>query len=398
MTTENILSEACECFEYMTECRRYLHRNPGTGFDNEAAMSFIKSELEKMGIAAESCGRCGAVALIGKGKECFLLRADTDALPVREETGLEFSPNNGKMHGCGHDMHGAMLLGAAKILKKHESELAFTVKLMFQSAEETLEGAKDMIESGVLENPKVDFAMMLHVMTGIPFESGTVIVSSPGVSAPAADFFRIEVLGKGCHGSSPSEGIDPIFVSSQIVLSLSEINSRELASGEVASLSIGVFSAGEAANVIPDKAVLAGTMRAMSEEIREYMKKRLCEISRGVAESFRAEAKVDFTSGCPSLYNDEALCGKALSAMTELFGGAGALSSRDMNTGERKTKISGSEDFAYVSQRVPSVMLALAAGECGKGYDYPLHHPKADFDERAMINGCAALVYTVMKK
>ncbi len=398
MNSEKILHKANESLEYMTECRRFLHENAGVGFDNKPAMDFIASELEKMGITPNKCGKCGISATVGKGAKCFLLRADTDALPVREETGLPFAAKNGKMHGCGHDFHAAMLLGTAKILREHENELAFTVKLMFQSAEETLSGAKDMIDAGVLENPRVDFAVMLHVLTSVPLPTGTVIVSSPGISAPSADFFEIEVLGKGCHGAGVSQGIDPIFAASQIVLTLSEINSRELASGEVASLSIGRFSAGDAANVIPDRALLAGTVRAVSEEIREYMKKRMCEISEGIASSLRARAQVKFTSGCPSLYNDQELSSMTFSSLSELLGKETVLLSKDINTGERKAKISGSEDFAYVSRCVPSLMLALAAGKVDDGYAYPLHHPKADFDEKAMINGCASLVCMVMKK
>lgn len=392
MTKEQILKEAKENLEYMKECRRFLHENAGVGFDNTPAIDFIASKLKELGITPVSCGKCGITGTVGSGEKCFLLRADTDALPTREETGLPFSCKNEKMHACGHDMHAAMLLGAAKILKKHEDELPFTVKLMFQSAEEILCGAKDMIDAGVLENPRVDCAMMLHVLTSVPFDTGTVIVSSPGVSAPSADFFEIEVLGKGCHGAGVSQGIDPIFAASQIVLTLTEINSRELATGEVASLSVGKFLAGDAPNVIPDKAILAGTVRAVSEEIREYMKKRMCEISEGLASSLRAKAKVIFTSGCPSLINDERLSDEIYNKLSDLFGKERVLLSRDINTGERKAKISGSEDFAYVASQVPSLMIALAAGKKDEGYEYPLHHPKADFDEEAMTYGCAAFV------
>ncbi len=394
MNPEKILALAMENLEYMRKIRRDIHRYPGIGFDNQKTVKYIEAELSRLGISSKSIGKCGLLAEIGSGGKCFLLRADTDGLPIAEKTGLPFAAENGAFHGCGHDMHAAMLLGAAKIIKQFENELCGTVLFMFQSAEETLSGAKDMIESGVLENPKPHGAMMIHVLTGIPIKCGTVIVSAPGVSAPAADFFEIEISGKGCHGSSPSEGIDPIYAAASIVTALSEINSRELAMGDNAVLTIGCVKAGESANVIPDKAHLKGTLRCFDEDVRQKIKTRLCEISEGTAKVFRSSAQVKFTSGCPSLLNDKALSERMLGYTKELLGKDTALSAADLADAGGKITTSGSEDFAYVSHSVPSVMVALAAGEPHLGFEYPLHHPKADFDENALPYGCATLAYT----
>lgn len=195
---EELLKEAESLKQELIEKRRYLHKNAETGFELTNTLKFVESELINMGYEPIRCGKAGIIVIAGGKKQgkTFLIRGDMDALPIREESGLDFASNNGCMHACGHDMHTAMMLGAAKLLKKHESEINGTVKLMFQSAEEIFEGSNDMIKNGVLENPKVDAALMIHVMSNSPFRAGSAIVSSPGVSAPAADYFEIKVQGK----------------------------------------------------------------------------------------------------------------------------------------------------------------------------------------------------------
>jgi hippurate hydrolase len=295
-------------------------------------------------------------------------------------------------------------LEAARILKYHEDEIEGTVKLMFQPAEEIFEGSKDMIANGLLENPHVDCALMIHVMAGMPFEPGTVIVSAPGVSAPAADYFEIKVQGKGCHGSSPNAGVDPITVAAHIITALQEIHARELALGEQAVLTIGTIHAGGAANAIPDTVTMGGTIRTYDEETRQYLKDRMTEISKSIAVAFRASADVTFGSGCPTLVNDKELSESVLEYTTELLGAGKAFSTQQLvemaaksggNT--KSSKTAGSEDFAYVSQKVPALMLALAAGSPDKGYAYPQHHPMVKFDESALAAGSAVYAYTAMR-
>ncbi|MBR3996329.1 MAG: amidohydrolase [Clostridia bacterium] len=390
MKCEDIVKLSRENLEYMREIRRHLHKNPGVDFDNNETIQYIHQKLSEMQIEAEFVGKCGLSAIIGEGEKCFLLRADTDGLATAEETNLEYASRNGRMHSCGHDIHTAQLLGAVKILKTQCEKIGGCVKLMFQSAEEILCGAVDMIENGILENPTPNGALMIHVMTATELKTGTVIVATPGESAPCADFFEITVSGKGCHGSSPALGKDPIYTACTIVTSLSEITSRELSFSQRAILTFGSVTAGNSANVIPEFATLRGTMRCFTNELREYIKRRIVEISEGVAKTFGTSVKVTFTSGCPSLVNDKNLCNIALESIGRVLGKKYVINSAELNT--KSTKTSGSEDFSYISQQVPSVMLALASGNVKDGYTYPLHHPKVTFDEEAMINGCASLV------
>ena len=400
MKAEQILKEAKELKGKIIEDRRYLHMHPGTGFDIDNTYEYVKSELEAMGYETQKCGKAGLVAVAGGRKpgKVFLIRGDMDGLPIKEESGVEFASENGCMHACGHDMHTAMLLGAARILKKHEDEIEGTIKLMFQPAEEIFEGSTDMIKSGLLENPKVDAALMIHVMAGMPFPAGNVIVSAPGVSAPAADYFEIKVKGKGCHGSMPNTGIDPLTAAAHILIALQELHSRELSMTDRAVLTIGTMNAGTAANVIPDTVVMGGSIRTFDEETRNYIKNRMTDIAVGVAGAFRATAEVTFGSGCPTLVNDAELSRCACSYVKELLGEKNAFSVEELQAaGGGTSKSAGSEDFAYVTHEVPSVMLALAAGQPEKGYKYPQHHPMVTFDEDALDAGSAVYAYTALR-
>ena len=392
MTKEQILQEAKALQEEIKSHRLWLHTHAETGFDLTETKPYVKSTLTEMGYTVQECGKAGLVTTVGKpGGKVILLRADMDALPIAEEADVDFACKNGRMHACGHDMHTAMLLGAAKILKAHESELGGTVKLMFQPAEEIFEGSKDMIASGVLENPRPDAALMIHVAAGMPLPAGTVVVSAPGVSAPAADYFTIRVHGKGCHGSAPQNGIDPLTAAAHILIALQEIHARELSASDEAVLTIGTFHAGEAGNVIPDTATMGGTIRTYDEKTRAYLKERMTAIAQSIAEAFRASAEVSFGSGCPTLVNDKDLSEKVTGYLKDLLGANRAFTTAELSGG-KPARGGGSEDFAYVSHEVPSLMLALAAGEPSKGYPYPQHHPKVKFDESVLSTGAAVFV------
>lgn len=392
MTKEQILREAKALQEEIKSHRLWLHTHAETGFDLTETKPYVKSALMKMGYTVQECGKAGLVTTVGKpGGKVLLLRADMDALPIAEEADVDFACKNGRMHACGHDMHTAMLLGAAKILKAHESELDGMVKLMFQPAEEIFEGSKDMIASGVLENPRPDAALMIHVAAGMPLPAGTVVVSAPGVSAPAADYFTIRVHGKGCHGSAPRNGIDPLTAAAHILIALQEIHARELSASDEAVLTIGTFHAGEAGNVIPDTATMGGTIRTYDEKTRAYLKERITAIAKNVAEAFRASADVSFGSGCPTLVNDKGLSETVTGYLKDLLGANRAFTTAELSGG-KPARGGGSEDFAYVSHEVPSLMLALAAGEPSKGYVYPQHHPKVKFDESVLSTGAAVFV------
>lgn len=390
----NLLEEARALEPQLLAHRRTLHACAETGFELNETYDYVWKCLEELELSPRACGRRGISCTLGRPGRCILLRADMDALPLREESGLPFACKSGRMHACGHDMHTAMLLGAARLLKAHAQELQGSVKLMFQPAEETLEGARDMIDGGILKNPTVDGAMMLHVMTGQDLPAGTVIISPPGVSAPAAGMFSIQLQGKGAHGAMPAEGVDPLNAAAHILIALQAVNARELGMHQSAALTIGMLQAGVTANVIPDTALMRGSYRAFDDAAVELIRRRIAEISTGTAAVFRAKAELRFDSSCPALLNDPGMCAKAEACCRELLGDAQVFSAAKLADNARA---SGSEDFAAVSRRVPSVMLALAAGQPSAGHVHPLHHPAATFDEAALAPGCAVYAHFALR-
>lgn len=383
----DFLKEAQDAFADMQRHRRYLHSHAEVGFDLKETCAYVKWALREMGIEPVDCGKSGIVCLIGEGENTFLLRADMDALPIKEEAQEAFASRTECMHACGHDLHTAMLLGAAAILKKHEKELNGCVKCVFQPAEETLMGAADMIQNGVLENPWPQGGMMVHVMTGVPVKTGTVIISAPGVSAPEASMFEIHVQGRGGHGASPEGCVDPINAAAHIILALQNIKARELPAGSAAVLTIGAVLGGDAPNVIADRVILRGSLRAYSAEAGDFLRRRTEEIAALEAQVFGAKATFRITSGAPTLLNDAKMVALAKRALPDILGAEQVLEAEKMG-GARS---SGSEDFACISHRIPTVMLALAAGHPEDGYTQGLHHPMTRFDERAMPMGAATL-------
>lgn len=392
MSDIDFYKEAKEMKDEILENQQFLHKNAEVGFELPKTTEYVEAKLKELGCEVTHCGKNGLVTTIGKGEgKTFLLRADMDALPIKEEANVECACETGNMHACGHDFHTAMLLGAAKLLKSRENEIKGRVKLMFQPAEEILSGAKNMIENGVLENPVPDAALMLHIMAGLPLKTGTIIVAK-GVSAPAADYFTINIQGKGCHGSTPQQGVDALTIGSHILIALQEINARELGVSDEATLTIGKMNGGTTGNVIADKAVLEGTLRAYDEEIRQHIKKRVSEIAQGIANTFRGKGCVSFGNGCPPLKNNGQLSKDIEAYLTEAFGIDLVFNTEQM--GGRTNKSGGSEDFSYISQEVPSVMLALSAGNSEEGYLYPQHHPKVRFDENVLPIGSAVLAHS----
>ena len=392
MVAQDLLQEAKQLQPELLQCRRTIHRHPETGFDLQETKALVKRQLTEMGYSPQECGKCGLVALAGGKKKgrTILIRADMDALPIEEEAEVEYrSETPGRMHGCGHDMHTAMLLGAAKLLKAHEDELAGTVKLMFQPAEELFQGADDMIGAGVLENPHVDAAVMIHVVPGLPLPSGIVLVPGAGTGMASCQQYRIVVKGKGGHGAMPHVSVDPITAAAHIHLALQEINSRELGPDEFGVFTTGMFRAGDASNIIPDTAEMRGTIRTADLAVNEKIKTRIREIAQGVGGAMRTEVSVDFFDFCPPMLADGALSECGLGYMKELLGD-GAMSMAAL--GGPKVG-GGSEDFAFVSCKVPTVGMFLSAGSPEEGYAYSQHHPKVTFDDSILYRGSAAYAY-----
>ena len=388
----DLLQEAKQLQPELLQCRRTIHRHPETGFDLQETKVLVKRHLTEMGYTPQECGKCGLVALAGGKKKgrTILIRADMDALPIEEEAEVEYrSETPGRMHGCGHDMHTAMLLGAARLLKAHEDELAGTVTLMFQPAEELFQGADDMIGAGVLENPHVDAAVMIHVVPGLPLPSGIVLVPGAGTGMASCQQYRIVVKGKGGHGAMPHVSVDPITAAAHIHLALQEISSRELGPDEFGVFTTGMFRAGDASNIIPDTAEMRGTIRTADLAVNEKIKTRIREIAQGVGGAMRTEVTVDFFDFCPPMLADGALSECGLGYMKELLGD-GAMSMAAL--GGPKVG-GGSEDFAFVSCKVPTVGMFLSAGSPKEGYAYSQHHPKVTFDDSILYRGSAAYAY-----
>ena len=352
--------------------RRYFHENPELGFELPLTLERVKNNLEEMGIKYESVGEAGISALIGKPGKTFLIRGDMDALPMAEETDLPFKSKNDYMHACGHDIHAAALLGAARLLKEREAELCGTVKLMFQPCEEGVNGARDMIENGILENPPVDAALALHVANN---KSGSVGYSTGNICA-SSDVFKITISGKAAHGAASYLGIDPINTAAHLHLALQVLNSREIYPDEMVVLTIGVISAGKAANVIPETCVLKGTIRTMNNETRKFITKRLVEITDSVAQTFRADGLVEFYGeGVPPMINDAKLTTELIGYIDDMLG---------EGTSRRMARITASEDFSLVSQLVPSVLLWVGTGSPEEGYPYSVHNPRVTFNEEVI--------------
>lgn len=392
---KRIYNSAKEIQDEIVKNRRHFHQNPEVHIDLPNTVRYVKDRLVEMGYEPKDCGY-GVVATVGGKKpgKVFMIRGDMDALPIVEETDEPFKSTNENMHACGHDMHTAMLLGAAKLLKDNEDEINGTVKLMFQAAEETLTGAKAMIDDGLLENPKVDAALMIHVMTGFPLPPGKIIIPNPGIGSASSDWFEINIEGKGGHGAMPDSTVDPANVAAHLHIALQAINSREVSPSDTAVLTIGLMQAGTTSNVIPDTAKLAGTIRTFSPETREFIKRRLVEISENVATTFRAKANVEIPIGCPSIIVDEGLVNSTNKHLSDFLGKDNVLPMEMLMSGG---KMSGSEDFGYVSEKVPSIMLSLSAGNSNDGHKYPMHHPKVTFDETYLYRGAGVYAYMAMK-
>lgn len=388
---EELKRDAMALKETLVAHRRWLHKHAEVGFGLEKTVGYVKKALAELGCQPKDCGRGGVVVTLGRERAAgaYLLRADMDALPIREESGLSFASENGCCHACGHDMHTAMLLGAAALLKKREGELPRAVKLLFQPAEETLEGAADCVASGVLEEPRVCGAAMLHVMTATAFPAGTVVLPSGGVNAPASDFFEISVRGRACHGSAPQNGVDAIGAAAHILLSLQSLTARETSTHTHSVLTVGRFLGGHVGNAIADTARMEGTLRSLDVKTQAFLKERVEEVGLGLAAALRADATVRWLGGCPPLQCDAAECRRIGAFLKKNYEGA-VLFPEELGTSLR-ARNGGSEDFAAIAARVPSVMLALAAGEEKAGYRYPLHHPCVTFDENALPHGALLL-------
>lgn len=384
---EQIKNMASEYFEDIRTCRRYIHRHPELSFFEKETAAFIQQKLTEYHIPFEAnIAGNGIVAIIaGKNpsKKTIALRADIDALPITEANDVVYaSSNKGVMHACGHDAHTASLLGAGRILNNLRDAFEGTVKLIFQPAEEKLPGgAKLMIEAGVLNNPNVDAIIAQHVFT--PFKVGTVAYCF-GTAMASTDELYITIHGKGGHGAYPQDTIDPVMISAQLLVALQQVVSRTVSPFQPAVLSFGKVIADGATNVIPDKAYLEGTFRALDETVRADAHKKIVEIATHIAEAFGARAEVRIEKGYPVLHNDEALTRRSYDRAVAYLGQENVFIT---------TPRMGAEDFAYYSWEIPACFYRLGTGNPEKGIVSNIHTPTFDIDEDALKIGMGLMAW-----
>ena len=369
------MEEALAMQETLSEWRRHLHQIPEIGLDLPLTTSYVSAQLTLMGIEHEVSERCNITALIGSGDRCFMLRSDMDALPIREESGESFASVNGNMHACGHDMHTAILLGAARLLKNHEQELGGTVKLLFQSGEEVFTGASTAIAEGVLKDPAPEAAFCMHVDAFN--DVGLFAYGERPMSSVYG--FRIRISGKGAHGSTPELGVDPIATAVQIYLALQELLSREIPASAEAALTIGHIEAGSVPNVIPDSAMLEGTLRTFDPEVRELLIGRIAEVTKSIAAAYRSSAEIECLYDVPVCICDEAMNKEAIDAIHKVNDAFPVL---DL------FHSMGSEDFSFFTDKLPCSYMAICAG-AEDGKRWPPHNPKTRFNEKALPIGAA---------
>lgn len=382
---KTFLEKANERMDSLVKDRRYLHENAEAGMELPGTTAYVMKRLQEMGLAPKEICKSGVVAeIVGKypGKT-LLLRADMDALPMEEHNDLPFRTKTCDAHTCGHDMHTTMLLAAAEMLMEQREELKGTVKLMFQPGEEVFKGSKMMIEAGMLEGPKVDAAMGMHMM--LDAGPGTICYGE-GFMTSSCDGFKITVTGKGCHGAMPHMGIDPINVGTHIYLALQELIAREVPPMETVILTFGEFTAGSTSNIIPEKAVMQGTLRTYNTELRGKIVKRIHEIIELTAQMFGATAAYEELSSVPPSYTNPNMLGEMLTYIDELGGGLQKIPNY---------RVTPSDDFAFITEKVPSVYLMLCAKVEGNNFQH--HNPGVIFDEAAMPIGAAIHAQCAMK-
>lgn len=368
--------------------RRTIHGFAEIGFQLDNTVDYVETKLREYGLEPKRVGKSGITAVVGKPGRTILLRADMDALPMKEETGLEFASETGNCHSCGHDCHTAMLLGAAKLLKDNEEELEGTVKFMFQPAEELLAGAVDMIEAGILEDPKVDAALAIHIYVGNELSKSGTVAYAKGPALFSGDAIKISIKGQNAHGSTPEKGIDAINIAAHTVIALQEIIARETSCLDNSVVLVGKIYGGDTVNTLAGNAVLEVSVRATTQGNREFLIQRIEEIAESVARTFRGEANVEHQYGMGPLYNDPALSEEIAGYCEELLG---------EGTTFTIPLAVGTEDFTSIASKVPSVMLNLGMGSNEEGYNYSIHNPSMVVNEEVLHKGAAIYAYGAMK-
>lgn len=386
--------QAEELFPFTRAMRRDLHMHPELGFREFRTSGIVAKELEALGLeVTKGLGKTGVVGLLEGAKPgpTLLLRFDMDALPILEETGAEYaSQNPGVMHACGHDGHTAVGLTVARMLHVHREQLSGTIKFCFQPSEEgtngeAVGGAEMMLRDGVLESPRVDMSLALHLWNEKPL--GWLGIAGGPVMA-GADLFTIRVTGKGGHGAIPQGTVDPVVAAAQIIGALQTIVSRNIDPLETAVVSVTTMNAGTAFNVIPQTAELSGTIRTFDPGVRQRVLQRLEQIARGVGEALDCQVEVTVKRITPALINDERITATVQESARRV------LSESELDTSGYITM--GAEDMAYMQEKVPGCFFFVGSNDRSRRLDYGHHHPKFDFDEQALIRASALMASAAM--
>ena len=382
MAQPDFRQEAEKHFDYMVEQRRDFHRHPELGFQETRTSGIVADTLTELGMEVQrGVGQTGVVALLEGPRPgpTLLVRFDMDALPIQEENRLDYaSQNPGVMHACGHDGHTTMGLTLAKIFAQYQKDMAGTIKFVFQPAEEGLGGAFAMIADGVLDNPRPDTALAMHLWT--PEEYGKVrVVEGPCMASSSV--FTITVQGRGGHGAAPHLATDPILAAAQIVTALQSIVSRNVNPQDSVVVSIGQFSAGTTFNVIPDRATLKGTVRSYNNDLHRMIYRRILEMAHHMAIAFSCEATMETIAIVAAVNNDPVPTAVVRQAAAKVMG--------EENLVEHRTM--ASEDMGYILEEIPGCYFFIGARNEEKGFTFPHHHPRFNFDERAMIDGVAVM-------
>jgi len=387
---QNFKAEAQAIHDQLILWRRWCHQRPGIGFEVQETAAYIAQHLREWGLDVETgVGRTGVVGVLRGAKPGPVIgvRVDIDALPIQEENTHDFvSLYPGKMHACGHDAHTAMGLGVARLLSRHQQELAGTVVIIFQPAEEGLGGARTMIADGVLSRHKIQAMVGGHIgLLSQEITAGQVGISYGPIMAAAYNF-DAEILGKGGHGAYPHETIDPVVVAAEVISAWQRIITRELSPLTPAVISVGKLQAGQSATVIPEAAELSGTIRFFDDKIGDLLFQRVEEVLAGICKTWKAEHKFKLQPGYPPLINDK--------EFTRFFAdvAVGVVGEKNVKVLEQPS--AGGEDMAFFLREVPGTYYFLGAANPDKGIVHPHHHPQFDIDEDVLPLGVALLAQT----
>lgn len=382
MPQPDFRKEAEALFDEMVDLRRDFHQHPELGFEEVRTSGIVAERLHDLGFEVQQgIGQTGVVGILDGSQKgpTIMLRFDMDGLPIQEANDVAFASRNpGVMHACGHDGHTSMGLALAKIMARYREEIKGTLKFVFQPAEEGLGGAIAMIADGVLNNPRPDVAFAMHVWTPEPY--GNIrVVDGPCMSSSSV--FTLTVQGRGGHGAAPHLAVDPVLAAAHIVAALQSIVSRNVNPQESVVVSMGEFKAGTTFNVIPDKAILKGTVRSYNNDLHRMIYRRILEMATRMAEAFNCQASMETIAIVQAVVNAQEPTAVVRQAAAKIVGLQNVVNKRTM----------ASEDMGFFLDEVPGCYFFIGARNEEKGYTYPHHHPKFNFDERAMIHGVAVM-------